>query len=859
MQYDNIPSEIISQVLGINLLSVLDKKTNMSFTPKELKVLDSMDKVDSKFNLPEATVFIKFLEMEASNLILRPVVGSVMGWGLQLKSELSTGELMLLDNSIIPNTSLRQLLVWMSLKKGIDLVFGLCSQANVHYKTTIPSVDGTSRKIELPILFEDLFRGLTVRNLSTTKKVFGEVFNTFVSMAQKDKDIQTLKELVADAGLPPLDYVKAKLREIALQFFTDHITGGTNVDGIKQPPTPIKVTLGGQKYKGKILLTENTLGTVYQLLENKKGELVTLFNGKQNSITCTSLSEFKKLSLLKNALPRLPDGLGDTASPAIWFLGEYTQLLGKIREPVKEDVKLWEVESLLTEAFTEQFLAYCGQTSRSPDLLGGVSFLDDVETYTMAKISKQAFEVFDINRPLDKVWKVFNLSILNHKALWALLYSSLIPAKNKPRKMALYLAGSGGSFKTTFISNTYGKMLDSQICTINSEFKIKPQPQGDSAYGCAKLSEVGKISQFGDDKNSNLMAKHWQEVSLYNVDLPSYKNLKEELGNTSINIEKKHVNGSIKVPNSKLTILDSNFQPVDTEYNKEHQDRLAEVFVLGQYFLFQNRVAEFKVNSTSSHLYFDRLLTEEDNVEAMLLVGKQYLRELVNSDVWDYWLPFSLFRAIMTYGRKCYIELLDRESEVSEISATTFSNLDPCKFQRKELAMGYILNTNFSNIGSARAHKNSVTTTPKTVVTTILRAGFSFEEGCLLDFDTLDGYISKITNIISTLMASSTTGHNAPAKGKLKDSYKTWIMQALGSKYYLGVGSECVDETLEGFRGIKLDGWLQEFIECSSTDTMELEKVKAGVRELLQTEYLAKLEANPELAFILKQKDLGGF
>lgn len=841
-----LPTELISETLGVTLEEVLEWKASKE-VPEEY--LEALLAIPNKSAVMPGGLFCMQFEDCPGFIALADINSPALGWGLVNLSSLDESVMSAISNSTHPKASLKRWLVEAcNALANIDFVWKLSAVTAGARPTLKVSLPGCkTNTVNLSVSLGSIMHP-TVTRARKAGTFWSELSmwmqNTIVSsqMADTAKDYQ---EILANADIKPEELLKKELVKLCSEWVDCHILGSQE-EGVEIKPQPIFTTVAGVTYRGVVQLTPKTIGTVFKAIREEDEDLDILYTGQGLQISQCSIPDLQRSGLVSI----VPECMGIN-SALIWLMPNYrkvvSELIRKIALPLSESMVIQELE----EAMLTAICSLKNKTAVPEGLAAGISFTTDKRA-GVAKINPLVFSMFNTER-LHKAFKPFTLSMLaGQDVFWSMLYQSLVPT-DRDRKMLLYLCGTGSSFKSTFISKLYRSMLELTIYM--KDGKIRAKHNRDLSIPVLQLTSQGDIAgteNFGDDKNQFYVAKVVEEVKAFNIESKRFQGIKQQLGNNTIAIKRKFVNGTYQIPISQTVIMDSNFPPVRPEYEKKSIDRVGEAIIFSQSSLLAGD-PRYRVSSSNDHLYFHKLLTEADYDEAKELTGKQ---RVDLEDIEKVYLPFVLFKSILSHGKRCY-ETLTGVSQNEPVHATIKQEL----IDRKRIAQCYFALTDISNIGSlnVRAVDSLPATTADTLLTYLLRASLEYGKDRTLTGDDLLQFVNWFKDQVkSTYDKDNRSGLSTVF---LKLIYTNLLAQDKLS-FFLGSGSERVQWAETGInekelRGVGFAPWMKEILASEHKETEGLQKIRHLFIKDLRETYLNNVNRNNLNEVLLTNEEIG--
>lgn len=413
---------------------------------------------------------------------------------------------------------------------------------------------------------------------------------------------------------------------------------------IEDGKSTYEIQMEGERKTCRVLNTKYHIGTIVRDFKED-----VLYSSSGFVAECIKKKEFGVLGL-GSIVPPVPNNqVVDTATIG-FFLPHYTNFIEGCKSkfpglPYNDYVKGCKegINRYIAGTFS-------GNRGTEPNGEFGITFAEN-DSFTPASISRKAFYAFEATNKLPLPFQAWTNTMLSSgEYFWAMLYGMLIPEHNTPRKQSLLQFSTGGCFKSHF-QNILRVALNGSLI---SPTYFKPSTKSTAAVSTALGRNHSHSTASSFDNKIQMqygILQIWPEARHYNPVSPQYSKLKEELGTLRLKVEEKHEN-ALEVPTNRTHFLDSNYPPHGNILSDDARVRLIETFLINP--------TRFTNRGWQKEFYFDALVLRD---EVLLREATQFaerdgatdLRSYIN----DSYLPYLLFKSILSYGKYCYLKLAD--------------------------------------------------------------------------------------------------------------------------------------------------------------------------------------------------------
>jgi len=826
-----IPTERVARVCKVSTKEALQWRINKNIPPEYHRILE--DSVGLELQDVEGTVL---RVTESSNLMMLYEPKSTTGNGWKLS--IVTDDYKRFVSPSLPAISLREWLVEVAMEiLNVDIIWAQTKLVTGAYGKPVLEVAYTAGippvKLRLDTQMYMLFYSQSAKEAKLLLQEVSSCLINITQLAQQQEGLETVQELFDMADVSPKELFDKYIDSACMEWVDKYVLGTPDEDGIRQEPEAMYTTLGGVRYQGYTHFTPSTFGTYFRELGKFAEDDTILYTGS-GFLQGSSFLETIDKDGLGRLVPQFPAHMSKNVYEAyLWILPDAYQIVDKGLKATGYDISHSTGLMELQLKLTEKIRTVVGSSqAKVNNPSAGITYLDD-DAVTMVKINKKAFTEFSDQRKLSRPFKVFTQHFgAGAETFWAMLYSSLIPTQTC-RKQALLLFGSGGSFKSTFVEKIYARMLAGTIRkTPDGQYKFTRGANTFDIVAKTRAADATSASEFGEVNTPNNVLMFFEEAINYNSEKSDYQNLKKQLGASSLTINVKYARNRKTLPVSRTVVVDSNYPPCSFEWSKESVDRAAECVLFSQYALVPPN-ATFHSRSDNSHLYFQKLLSADEQVEMLKILDLKGTP--IEEDYLDY-LAFLLFRDIVTIGKKAYEKLTGMPIK----GLPVFLPFDPSKYDRKSLALSYCKLMNLSKLG--RNYKEAVVT-PSTTVMYFLRAGMKVSEGSFISWEEIEGLISE--KFYSEIKSGFDTRRNTKKESLL------WLMNTLVKGRLLSndcigrfIGDEMpsirVYSDSEGVHNLGWEPWFKQVVD-NNEDGEILRVLQGEVATLLQDKYLDRM------------------
>jgi len=706
---EEMPTELLASQLSVPVATVIEWKIAEEVPEEYQELMSSLPK--TPFEKLPLTGVVEF--KDAPELIAMPDVSKELtGLAICPRSMLSKN--LLASTTVSVTASLKDWVTAVAKEtKSLDIIWSLITKSGGASGQYVMKEPFTGQVLKFKLL--DVFKVLMHSEVVAQKKKtdYLEALTTpiekFVLDAQMAAENSKLQEMLANSEADPEKILEAEIERIVSEWSERHVTGGPDNPEI----VPILTKVQRVEYRGRVEVTASTIGTVYEVAREEDKDVNILYTGCGLKMRQSSFADLPKGGL-GSIVPETTVRPSERIPSALcWLMPSHESQLKEVLDKYSIPTRLSKAISMLESALLNTFLGYKHRSVSQKLVAAGISYTHD-HRVGASKISPDAFNYFPMESDVPRPFRHFTAALLGgHKVFWGLLYSSLIPHE-QDRKSLLYLAGTGSSFKSTFIGKIYRRMLELTIYEKGGKVKVRRNSQLElPVLQLTTQNDIQGKGEFGDIQNQHYVAKVIEEVKAFNIESKRFLGIKKQLGTNTIPVKQKFVNGSFQVPISQLVIADSNFTPIDPSYLKESTDRVAECCVFSQSYLLSG-CDEYLVKSGNEHLYFHLLLSEEERKEAKEIIGRDYCPR----DLEETYLPYLLFKTLMTFGKRCYQDITGESQDVPK-----FSTIEQRSVDRKSLAVAYMGMIGIGQVGHLHRQDSLPSTTPRTLIANLLRAG----------------------------------------------------------------------------------------------------------------------------------------
>lgn len=827
-----LPTEMLAKYCKVSALTAWEWKSQESVPAEYVAVVNSIQ-TQTELDKPSTFTVVKLKENKDLLLSYNHSKGGKHKWELH-----STG---VLGPQVNENTLEVSLVDWFlarAFERGVDIIWA-ATEIQVlkeDIKITVKAPDGSKRTLHV----SRQLNTLVTKNLSKSiiRQIYTDlagVLQVAVDEARDSLSMQQKAALLDDTDADPERLFKQTLETLASEWVSKHLTGELNEQtGQRAEPVPLKVTLGNTKFIGRLVHTAHRFGTYFTEVSDEKEDTgVVLYSGRGFVEGSCYIEEMDRVGI-NEIVPLLPKGYErKCASVSAWLYPSAYGVVKQARDSAGWDRSLDDCVTLFMETIWTHLKATV-RTSQSTQhkQYAGLSYWEDKDHVTMAKISKRAFQLTTAHNQLPMPFKVFNSHFgAGVTSFWAMLFASLVPTA-AIRKQACCLFGSGGSFKSTFVSDIYRRMVSGTIRLLPSGgFRFIPGHDHSEVFRRTETGDEKRADTFGDPKLPHHVAISFEELAGFNIDYQAFRNLKTQLGSNAQKIKVKYARNLKELPVSRTVFLDSNFTPLNFYWTKETVDRCCESVVFSQSKLVPSD-AEYTTQS-SEHLYFDNLLTDED-LEDLRNVLDIPVGDITQDDKFNY-LAFRLFTAIMTYGRECYLYHTG-QTEPQTGGVPQFLPFDPATYDRNQLALSYV---HLMSLGRISAGAGSVLG-PTTVIMYMLRAAMEVDSSGSIPWEELTDISETLAKHMKEGIDVKNSSKKAYVQNLVDKKMKAEWFSPDGLLFFMGLDSQrnSIYRDDEGLHGVRLADWFLKALE----EPAPLFAIQCEVGKILKQQYIERLE-----------------